>query len=309
MELAPDDLGRDRRPVLGLGVQAQRLGPDGDLHGPLDRGVPAELERAELADRRPPRSDAVQHVRLAQEARDVQRGGVEVDVLGRADLNDRIVQQDADLVSEAEGFVLVVGHEDGCGVGGAQDLADLLAHPCPQRRIQVRERLVEQHHRRARCQCAGQSDPLLLAPGELVRHPLTDGIEAHESEHARDALVAVRSLGRAERHVVAHGEVGEEGVVLEHHAYAALLGRHGRPAVDHRAAVDLDRPLIGVLEAGDHAQKRRLAAAAGPEERHQRAAPHLEARFADGDRRAEALGQTDAANCGHVCAKLGVRLS
>ncbi len=37
--------------------------------------------------------------------------------------------------------------------------------------------------------------------------------------------------------------------------------------VGHVLAVDADRPAVGVFEAGDHAQRRRLAAARRAEER------------------------------------------
>jgi hypothetical protein len=60
--------------------------------------------------------------------------------------------------------------------------------------------------------------------------------------------------------------VGEEGVVLEHHAEAALVGRHG---VDG-GAVNPNRAAVGPLEAGDDPQQGCLAAAGGAEQRSDR---------------------------------------
>ena len=54
-----------------------------------------------------------------------------------------------------------------------------------------------------------------------------------------------------------HGHVRIERVVLEHHGDVAVLRRH---VVDDVAA-DQDLAAGDVLEAGDHAQRRRLAAA------------------------------------------------
>ena len=81
---------------------------------------------------------------------------------------------------------------------------------------------------------------------------------------------AISSLGKclqpqAERHVLVHGHVRVERVVLEHHGHVAVLRRH---IVDH-LAVDHDLAVGDVLEAGDHAQGGRLAAAGRPDQHHE----------------------------------------
>src|SRR5262249_46278033 len=58
-------------------------------------------------------------------------------------------------------------------------------------------------------------------------------------------------------HVLEHGHVRIERVVLEHHGDVAVLRRH---IVDDIAA-DQDVPVGDVLETRDHAQRRRYAAA------------------------------------------------
>ena len=62
---------------------------------------------------------------------------------------------------------------------------------------------------------------------------------------------------RLKRHVLEHGHVRVERVVLEHHRDVALLRRD---VVDH-AAADRDLAVGDLLQPGDHAQQRRLAAA------------------------------------------------
>ncbi len=57
--------------------------------------------------------------------------------------------------------------------------------------------------------------------------------------------------------------MGEQGVVLEDGVDRATVGGN---ALDVLAANE-DRPFAWLLEAGDHAQRRRLAAAAGADER------------------------------------------
>ena len=56
-------------------------------------------------------------------------------------------------------------------------------------------------------------------------------------------------------------------------------------------AVEVDRALIGRLQAGDDAEQRRLARAGGPEQRHQLAAGHVQAHVVERDEAAEGLAQ------------------
>ena len=67
---------------------------------------------------------------------------------------------------------------------------------------------------------------------------------------------------QAEGNVIENGHIAEQGVVLEDEADAPL----GSGNVVDPAAVDEDVAAVGILQAGQHAQNRRLAAAAGTEE-------------------------------------------
>ena len=49
----------------------------------------------------------------------------------------------------------------------------------------------------------------------------------------------------------------------------------------HRLAVDQDVPAVDLLEAGDRAQRRRFAAAGGPEQHHELAVPDFQVEFPD----------------------------
>lgn len=89
------------------------------------------------------------------------------DRLGRSELLEPPLVEDADLVGDRERLSLIVGDEDRGGPGGAQDLFDLVAHLRAEVRVQVREGLVEQDQRRR--QGAGDRHALLLAGRELVR--------------------------------------------------------------------------------------------------------------------------------------------
>ena len=79
---------------------------------------------------------------------------------------------------------------------------------------------------------------------------------------------SVNKVGEGSVVILEHGEVREERVRLEDHAHLALVRRAARgPRPSTRM-----RPRRRVLEAGDHAQRRRLAAARRPEQRDERSA-------------------------------------
>ncbi|MCY1379944.1 hypothetical protein D9M69_677130 [compost metagenome] len=60
--------------------------------------------------------------------------------------------------------------------------------------------------------------------------------------------------------------MGKQRVVLEHHANAALLGRHVVLAVAHGLAFERDAAAAGALQPGHGAQQRGLAAARGADQ-------------------------------------------
>ncbi|MCY1180675.1 hypothetical protein D9M73_211360 [compost metagenome] len=95
---------------------------------------------------------------------------------------------------------------------------------------------------------------------------MRERLQLHQLEHGVDALCGFGSAefanGQWEGDVVAHVQVREQRIALEHHADVTLVRRH----VDQRLAVDQDLPRAGRLEASQHRQGGALARAAGAEE-------------------------------------------
>ena len=75
-----------------------------------------------------------------------------------------------------------------------------------------------------------------------------------------DFVLGKGAVFEPELHVFAHRQVGEDRVILEHHADVAL----GRVQVVDAGAVKIEIPALDGVEAGDHAQQGRLAAAGRP---------------------------------------------
>jgi hypothetical protein len=218
-------------------------------------------------------------------------GRVGVQLVRRGDLLEPALVHDAHPVRHGQGFLLVVGDEQG---GGAQPLlqrADPLAQLQPHLGVQRGQRLVEQQHPGLDGQRPGQRDALLLAAGQLVR--VLPGLGS-QPDHIQQVAGPLAPAGPAdlahpepEGHVVQRGHVREQAVALEHHAHVPLGGRHRGDVL----AVDQDRPGIGGLEAGHDAQGGGLAAAGRSEQRDELARRHLDGQPVQGPGGAERAGQ------------------
>src|SRR5690606_40373163 len=110
-----------------------------------------------------------------------------------------------------------------------------------------------------------QGDTLPLAARELVRFALLESVELDDREHLalalRDLVAWQSLLLEPEGDVLLHGHVRKERVRLEHHVHRSIVGRDAF----HRDAVDEAAACRGLLEAGQHPEQRRLAAARAAE--------------------------------------------
>jgi hypothetical protein len=173
-------------------------------------------------------------------------------------------------------LLLVVRHDHGGGVRLVVETPKPFAQFGPHAGIQRAERFVEQQHRRVDGERPGEAHPLALPAGELrgiaVRKPLElDQLEQLVDARA-DLVLRPPPDREPEGDVLVDGHVLERGVVLEHEADAAVL----RAAARHVHPLDEHRPGVRRLEPCDHAQQRRLPAAARAEERRQRPGLHLD---------------------------------
>jgi hypothetical protein len=166
---------------------------------------------------------------------------------------------------------------------------ELGAHAHPELRVEVRQRLVHQERPRLADDGAAHRDALALAAGELRRTPVEQLLEP---EHARDLLDAPPDVGlRGSPHlqpvaeVLAHAHVRVERVALEDHRDVPLA----RSEVGDVAAVDHDAAGRRLLEPGDQAQERGLAAPRWADEDHELARLDFERDVVDAD---EAAGET-----------------
>ena len=206
------------------------------------------------------------HRRRTEEIGDEVVDRIGIDFHRRSDLHDFARAHDDDAVGERHRFFLVVGDED-------ERALELLVQPvafgaqlAPQLGVEARQRLVEQERRWICHQRARQRHPLRLAARALARHLVE---QVRDVNHIGDLAHALRPLRRRhplhaqpELDVLPDRLVREQRMGLEHHAEPAVARLE---VVDH-APVDADRARARVLEAGDHAQRRGLAAAGRADE-------------------------------------------
>ena len=220
---------------------------------------------------------AVDEVGLAQEAGDEPALRTVVDVLGSAHLLHPAAVHDGDPVGHVHGLFLVMGHVDHRHAEPLLDLLDLHLHLVAQVLVERAEGLVHQHHVRMEHHCPRNGDTLLLTARQLPGEAIGVLLQPHQFERFVDpGLDQVRrelAGAQRERDVLEHVQVGEDGVVLEHHAEAAPLRRHVRDI----QPIDQDHAFVQVGEAGDHHQRGGLARAGRAEQREE---------LAGGDRRA-----------------------
>ena len=202
-----------------------------------------------------------------------------VELAWTAHLLQRALAQQRHLVAERHGFGLVVGDVNR-GRAHPPLQAQDLAHLAPQLGVEVGQRFVEQ-------ECAGVAhdgpphrDALALPAsmeGRLALEVLgqLEGLGRVLDLAADLVLGHVLAQAQREGDVLEDGEVGIEGVVLEHHGEVAVLGALSLTFFpDEQVAGD-------VLEADDHAQQCRLPAAGRTHEDRELAVRDVEADVID----------------------------
>src|SRR4051794_8274434 len=233
--------------------------------------------------------------RPGQEVTDAEEPGHEarrrplVEVLGLAELLIPAAVHDGDPIRHRHRLLLVVGHVDERDPDLLLDPLQLDLHLLPELEVQGAQRLIEQEDGRLVDESSGERDALGLAARDLVRLAGLVAGELDELEHLVHPALDLGVLGplpaQPEGHVLEDREVREQGVVLEYGVDVALERREPGDVL----ALELDQAGGGLLEAADHPQGRRLAAAGRAEQAEELPLLDLEVDVVDGERVPESL--------------------
>ena len=163
----------------------------------------------------------------------------------------------------------------------------------------VAQRLVEQQTIGSDGHRPRDRHALLLAAGERVGLAVEVRLELREVDDFRNPLVLLGAVDlshvEAETNVVPHGHVRPERVALETHDGIAFVGAEVRDV----ALAEPDAAARRLVQAGDEAQERALAAPAGPEQEEQFAGGDGEVDVGQRDGAAERLVNVVEADGGH----------
>ena len=196
--------------------------------------------------------------------------GTVVELVGRGDLLEAARVEDPDAVGQREGLLLVVGDEDS---RRARASAESCRSPRAWRRAGPRRGSRTARRAgsapapargRAPARRAAAGRPTARGGSAARARPSPTSSSTSRTRRARAAAV---EMGEAEGDVGLDGEVREQGVVLEDHPDAPRLRRHGAAGPGDALPADLDHARVRRLEARHEPERRRLAAARGPEER------------------------------------------
>ena len=165
------------------------------------------------------------------------------------------------------------------------DALELEAQVVAQLGVERRQRLVHQRDRGLAHQRAADRDALHLPARELGRRAWRACRRCAAGARPRSPCARTFGLGarpqrraQREREVVEHAQVRVERVLLEHEGHVAQRRRGRGDVVGRRCG---RWPASGCLEAGDQAQRRRLAGAARAEQDDELAARDVEDEVVD----------------------------
>ncbi len=272
-----------------LGPQAQALGAGGQT------GAWQRLGRQKVDARR------------AQKARHEAVDRPLINLQRCAHLLDATLVEDGNAVAQGHGLHLVVGHIDDGGPQLLVQTRQLQPGLVAQGGIQIGQGFVEEKDLGLAHDGPADGHALALAARELARLTRQQALQlqAARSLVHRRLNLGPRPAGHAQRktHVLGHAHVRVERIALEDHGYTAL----GRWQRGDLAAADKDLACAHRFQAGQHAQRRALAAARGAHQHHELAVAHLEVQGTHHGYPAFAIGLGHAAKqqSSHLSARPG----
>lgn len=165
---------------------------------------------------------------------------------------------------ERHGFDLIVRNVKARGRETRVQPLNFEAHLHAQLGVEIRQRFVEQEHRRLADNRAAHCNALPLTTRQFARLAFEQMFEFEDTRGISDArldglLVRAADLQRV-RHILRDAHVRIKCVVLKNHRDVAIL----RLQLVHDLAADFDRAFGHAFEPRDHAKQSRLPQPDGP---------------------------------------------
>ena len=206
------------------------------------------------------------HLRSTHESSNEEVDRNVIEVLRSIDLLDETILHNDDSRSHGHCLDLVVGNVNEGGAESLMDLGKLGSHRRAELSVEVRQRLVEKEDLRVTDDSTTERDTLLLTAGQSLRLSVEQVSDIEDTSGLFDLSLDLflRHLAelQTERHVVEHGHVRVQSVVLEHHRDISVL----RSDVVDELVSDEELALGDLLKTSDHTKSGGLSAAGRTDE-------------------------------------------
>ena len=144
------------------------------------------------------------------------------DLFGGSDLNQYPVFHDGNAITQADGFVKIVGNEKRCFVHHGGELKKLILQLTPNQGVQSAERFVHQQNIGVGGQGPGQAHTLLHTTGEFIRITMAPACQLHGFQCPvcnSVALIAVNlAKFKSESYILADIAMRQQSHILKDHA-------------------------------------------------------------------------------------------
>jgi hypothetical protein len=230
----------------------------------------AQLNLAQVAARVERADFGGEQVEAAEQAGDVDAGGLIEDLARRACLGDFAFAQNDHFLGELEAFIEVVSDQKNRRFEIGADLLEDSVKFRAQRSIEALRRLIEEQNARRSDEGSRDGAALALAAGNFVRAAAGGILKAKALDHIVHAAVTfeARFLLDGELEVLPQGHMGKERVVLKDVAAVARLRgeMNAGCAVEQDLIVEHNAAFVGADESGDGIEGERFAGSAGSEQ-------------------------------------------
>ena len=168
------------------------------------------------------------------------------------------------------------------GTDSLVNLGQLGSHRCTELSVQVGQRLVKQEHAGVTNDRTTQCNTLLLTTGQSLRTTVQKVGDVEDTgsflNAALDLLLGSLAELQTECHVIKHGHVRIQSVVLEHHRDIAILGSY----VVNQLVADEQLALGDLFKTCDHTKGGGLTAAGRADENQELFVLDLQAEVGNG---------------------------
>ena len=197
-------------------------------------------------------------------------------------------------ISKRHSFRLIMGDIDDCRARTLVERRKLIFHRGTQMHVEIGERFIKQYQRRCCHQTTRKRHPLSLTAGQISRATITEPLQIDQRQRLPHTAfpLGFSHLGHPQTiaDIFSHRHMRPKRIILEHNADLTLLWWHTAVNMRNTRIANMDFAAINLFKAGNHPQKRGLAAAGRSEDSNEFTILHIQRNLRQGLKSVESLG-------------------